>query len=467
MVSHPEEYQGRLNLVLKFSRLIRTARVYDPDNETANRHLEECFRLFSAISKQERRLSIRVLMDAVFVNEERVRISRDNYQSVRLIMDEFRGNMIGEALFGEGFSREDLKGFVYLLVRNEEGDRERRGALADELIRRKIYSISVKPFDPVFTDEKLRKERAKKIYFRSIALVKEVCQSLMEDKPLAIRKAKRLTQSMVDLLRYERVALLGLSTVKNYDDYTYNHSVNVCIYALALGEKLGFSKKSLAELGLAALFHDVGKVKIPDTILKKPEKLNRVEWEIVKSHPMAGVEEILHFRQFAEVHPRILFGIFDHHLNFNISGYPSLKRKKKQTLFGKIVTIADVYDALTTPRCYRKEVYSPVEALKLMWKECGVHFDPILFKVFVNAIGVYPIGSLVQLDNDEMGVVCGNAPDPRLLDRPQILTVVPGGGKGEVVNLSERDEETGGFKRNIVRCLDPKKYDVVVQEPFL
>jgi HD-GYP domain-containing protein (c-di-GMP phosphodiesterase class II) len=182
---------------------------------------------------------------------------------------------------------------------------------------------------------------------------------------------------------------------------------------------------------------------------------------------MVGVEEILEFHQFAEVHPRILFGIFDHHLNFNTSGYPSLKRKKKQTLFGRIVTIADVYDALTTPRCYRPEVYSPVDALKIMWKESGVHFDPILFKVFVNAIGIYPIGSLVQLDDDKLGVVCETPASPKLLDRPKVFSIAPDGERGDAINLSERDEKTGGFKRSIVRCLDPKKYKIVTQEQFL
>jgi len=185
---------------------------------------------------------------------------------------------------------------------------------------------------------------------------------------------------MVDLLLSDKVPLLGLANIKNYDEYTYNHSVNVTIYSLALGARLGFSKKILAELGLAALFHDVGKTRIPDSILKKPDKLSEVEWEIIRSHPMIGVEEILEYHQFAEVPPRILSAIFDHHLNFNISGYPQLKRKKKQTLFGRIITLADVYDAMTTPRCYRKWVYSPVDALKVMWKECGVHFDPSLFK---------------------------------------------------------------------------------------
>jgi HD-GYP domain-containing protein (c-di-GMP phosphodiesterase class II) len=442
-------------------------KIFNPENKTIHRQLEKCLHFLWAISEKEKRISLRVVMDAIFVNEERIRVSRGTYQNIKLIIDELKEKMIGEVVFMEGVSLEDLKGFLYLLLENEWEAEDSGHQLTSELIKKNIYSIAVKPFDRISTDVKRGKKEAKKIYFRSIALVKEACQSLLEDKPLPLRKAKRLIQSMVDLVLYDKAGLQGLSTIKNYDDYTYNHSVNVSIYSITLGTKLGFSKKLLAELGLVGLFHDLGKVKVPETILKKPDKLSDVEWEIVKSHPMVGTEEILECREFAAMHPRILFGIFDHHLNFDISGYPSLKRKKKQTLFGRIITIADVYDALTTARCYRKEPYSPVDALKLMWKGCGVHFDPTLFKVFINAIGIYPIGTLVQLDTEELGIVHKANPRPKLLDRPTVLTVAKEEAGRRTINLSEKDEKTAGFKRSIVRCLDPKKYDICVQEYFL
>jgi HD-GYP domain-containing protein (c-di-GMP phosphodiesterase class II) len=292
-----------------------------------------------------------------------------------------------------------------------------------------LYRAAIKPFEAIFIDEKLRKNEAKKVYFRSIAMVKEVCQNLMENKPLPIRKAKRLSQTVVDWVLKDEAALLGLSSIKNYDDYTYNHPVNVSIYSLIVGVKLGFSKKILVELGMASLLHDVGITKIPDAILKKPCKLNEVEWKIVKSHPAIGVEKILEFPELADVYPRILFGIFDHHLNFDLSGYPTIRRRRKQTLFGRIITIADAYDAMTTPRCYRKEPYSAVNALKLMWKECGVHFDPTLFKVFVNAMGIYPIGSMVQLDGDELGIAY-KINRPKALKPSYHSNRYQGGGQG-------------------------------------
>lgn len=102
-----------------------------------------------------------------------------------------------------------------------------------------------------------------------------------------------------------------------------------------------------------------------------------------------------------------------------------------------------------------------------MWKKCGVHFDPILFKVFVNAMGIYPIGSLVQLDGDELGIVYDTNPDSRLIDRPTVFTITGEGARGQTIDLSDKDERTGAFKRSIIRCLDPKKYNISVQEHFL
>jgi HD-GYP domain-containing protein (c-di-GMP phosphodiesterase class II) len=466
MVIDQDLYKTRLEFVLKLSLLIRTIKIFNPQNETIDRQLKKCSWLIWTISKKEKRLSLRVLRDSLFVNQERIRVTRDTYGNIKLIIDELKRRMVGEVLFMEGISPGDLKCFLYLLVENEQVEQEEVHKLTRQLIKNNIHSITVKSFDSILNEERHGREEAKKVYFRAIMIAREACENLLADKPLPLRKAKRLVQSMVDLLVADEAALLGLSTIKNYDDYTYNHSVNVSIYSLSLGAKLKLSKRVLAELGLAALLHDLGKVKIPDTILKKPEKLDGIEWEFVRSHPMIGVEEILELRQFAELHPRVLFGIFDHHLNFDASGYPSLKRKKKQTLFGKIIAIADVYDALTTARCYRNEVYSPEDALRLMWRECGAHFDPTLFKVFVNAIGIYPVGTLVQLDSTEVGVVYGTNTDPKLLDRPTVLTINEERAKRGTINLSETDERTGEFKRSIVRCLDPKKHNICVQEYF-
>ena len=168
--------------------------------------------------------------------------------------------------------------------------------------------------------------------------------------------------------------LLGMTTIKNYDEYTFNHCVNVSIYSLAIGRRLGLSRKILTELGITALLHDIGKSKIPRETLNKPGSLNGEEWNLMKKHSLMGVEIVLNLKQLGEINPRMVIGIFDHHLKNDPSGYPKLFRKKEIGLFGQIIQIADAYDAMTTPRIYKKVPYTPEQALAIMLKERNVQF---------------------------------------------------------------------------------------------
>jgi putative nucleotidyltransferase with HDIG domain len=260
-----------------------------------------------------------------------------------------------------------------------------------------------------------------------------------------------------------------MTTIKNYDEYTFNHSVNVSIYSLAMGKRLGFSKKTLTELGITALLHDIGKSKIPREVLNKPASLNDEEWGMMKKHPLTGVEIVLNLKQLGEINPRMVVGIFDHHLKSDLSGYPKLFRKKEVSLFGRIIQIADSYDAMTTPRIYKKTPYTPEQALALLLRERTVHYDPVLLKIFIGLVGIYPIGSLVLLNTRELGIVYKPSHDPRWLDRPTVILVArseKGDVKKEVVDLTETDG-AGRYKRSIVKTLDPFQYHIDITKHFL
>ena len=140
-------------------------------------------------------------------------------------------------------------------------------------------------------------------------------------------------------------------------------------------------------------------------VLNKPGAINEEEWQVMKKHPLSGVEIVLNLRQLGEVNPKMVFGIFEHHLKNNLSGYPRLFRKKEINLFGQIIQIADGYDAMTTPRVYKQTSYTPEQALAVMIKDKGIYFDPILLKVFIGLVGIYPIGSLVLLNTNQLGIV--------------------------------------------------------------
>jgi HD-GYP domain-containing protein (c-di-GMP phosphodiesterase class II) len=224
----------------------------------------------------------------------------------------------------------------------------------------------------------------------------------------------------------------------------------------------------LTELGLTALFHDVGKSKIPIEVLNKPGALDEKEWALMKKHPMAGVETVLNLKQLAEINARMVIGIFDHHLKYNLTGYPNLHHKKEASLFGRILQIVDAYDAMTTPRVYKKVPFTLEQTLAIMLKESGIHFDPILFKVFVSLVGVFPIGSMVLLDSSEVGIVYKSHPDPKWIDRPQVILLAKDGTEGErkILDLSETDQN-GHFKWSIVKTLDPNQYHIDVVKYFL
>ncbi len=189
----------------------------------------------------------------------------------------------------------------------------------------------------------------------------------------------------------------------------------------------------------------------------------------MKKHPLAGVEIVLNLKQLGEINPRMVVGIFDHHLKSDLSGYPKLFRKKEVSLFGRIIQIADSYDAMTTPRIYKKTPYTPEQALAIMLREKTVHFDPLLLKIFIGLVGIYPIGSLVLLTTRELGIVYKPSHDAKWLERPTVI-VVARGAKGdvkkEVVDLTETDG-AGHYKRSVVKTLDPYQYHIDIAKYFL
>jgi putative nucleotidyltransferase with HDIG domain len=237
----------------------------------------------------------------------------------------------------------------------------------------------------------------------------------------------------------EESALLGLANIKNYDEYTFNHSVNVAIYTIALGQRIGFSKKHLSYLGMAGLLHDVGKTKIPTEILNKTEKLTTQEWAVIRSHPVIGAEIVMRVKEWGELSTRMMDAAFEHHLKYDLTGYPKLARKRNTSLCGRIIALVDFYDALIRPRVYRSFPFVSEKILGLMLEKAGKDFDPALVKVFINMVGIFPLGTLVSLNTNEMGIVIQIQEDPELIDRPKVCLLHYSDGeyrKGRVVAYS-------------------------------
>jgi putative nucleotidyltransferase with HDIG domain len=458
--------------VSAFYRLLRGTTLYNRKNLVIDRLTQECLQVINTVVKSEGRLSLKIVRDNFFFNNVMIQVKVDQYSILKGFLQEMKNRWIGELEFTEEIEGEKLKDFVYLLSALEENNESNYLYVMRQLEHKGIEAVNAGKLE-VFKDEEVyvssedQKQYSKEVYFESISLVKDVVESVKHQKLLNVRKAKRLMQNAVNALVQDESTLLGLANIKNYDEAIFNHSVNVSIYAIAIGQRIGVPKRYLSHLGMAALFHDIGKTKIPKEILNKTGKLLPEELAMMRLHPIFGVETVMAMKEWGELSSRMIDAAFEHHLKYDLTGYPKPTQKRRLTLFGRIIAVADFYDTLVRPRGGNRFPYVSEKILGIMLERSGKDFDPALVKVFINMIGVFPLGTLVLLNTNEIGIVIQIQEDTELLDRPKVILLYYSDGeyhKGEMVDLREVDEPTGEFKRNIVKTLDPNQYHINVSE---
>ena len=461
--------------IIKFSRLLKGTVIYDRKNVNIDRLTQECLPVVNEIIRSEGNLFFKIVRDNYFFNNIRIQVKADKFPIFKAFAQELRKRWVGEIEISQAVSGEDLKDFAYLLFGLEANNESNALYVMKQLEYRDINGIHVGKLEffkdeEIYVDSEDQKRQSREIYFKSVNLVREVTESIKNQKMLNVRKAKRLMQNAVNSILQDETTLLGLATIKNYDEYTFNHSVNVAIYAIAIGQRVGIPKKQLSHLGMAGLFHDIGKVQIPKEIINKTGKLTPEEWALVRAHPVIGAKAVMKMKEWGELSTRMIHGAFEHHLKFDLSGYPKLTRKLKLSLFGRIISLADFYDALVRPRVYNRFPYVSEKILGIMLGRSGKDFDPALVKVFINMLGIFPLGTLVLLDTNEMGIVTKIHEDPELIDRPEVCLISYSEGeyrRGKVVDMAETDEATGKYKWTIMKTLDPNEYNINVAEFLL
>ncbi|MDH4218684.1 MAG: HD-GYP domain-containing protein, partial [Candidatus Aminicenantes bacterium] len=322
------------------------------------------------------------------------------------------------------------------------------------------------PFEETQSSEK----NAKKIFFLGIVHLKEMFEYIKRGEKIPLSTTRRLMQSIFNHIVNNESFTYGLTTIKNFDEYTLNHSINVCILSISLGRRLGLDRNELAELGISAFFHDFGKTEIPKEILGKPGKLDEQEREVIEKHPHLGAEKLIQLKETSHLPMRAINVAMEHHVKEDLTGYPKYQKKRHINLYSKIVKICDVYDAMTTHRPYRTEVFTRDETLSMMMKNNGTDFDPIILKVFANMVGTYPVGTLVLLNTGEIGIVVETSTDPSKLLRPKIKIIADEEGNkidGDIMDLSKRDLQKKTYTSRIVKSLDPQKYKIQVSDYFI
>ena len=242
---------------------------------------------------------------------------------------------------------------------------------------------------------------AKKLHAKAKKAVVSIFKDVRMGNALKFDDAVSLVNEINQSIIRNPSALICLSRLKTADNYTYLHSVSVCVLMIALGRQLGMKDDMLKQAGIAGLLHDIGKVFIPDEVLNKPGKLTDEEFNIVKMHPVKGWEFL---KDSGEVSDLILDVCRHHHERVDGMGYPDKLSGEALTLFARMGAVCDVYDAITSNRSYKKG-WEPVESIRKMAEWNNGHFDEVVFHAFVKTVGIYPTGTLLKLKSGRLGVV--------------------------------------------------------------
>ncbi|MBE9541778.1 MAG: HD-GYP domain-containing protein [Proteobacteria bacterium] len=453
-------------LIYQLFVLFKTSKNYNEGHSAMKAPTRNLLDTVNKISKSDEEASLTLKGGYMLLGEERLKPDSAGFEGFKFLMEEMKSYYIGNITFSKGIKEDEIGKLPYIFAavkpeQSEDTFEDLKTKFAEKGVHN--IEISLLPEDEAEEKELDSKGQAKRLYSQTLNVASEAMEDAKMGKTLKLKKAKRAVQGMVDQLLTTETNLLGLTTIRCHDEYTFNHSVNVCILSLAIGQRIGLSRDILCQLGIAALFHDLGKADVPLEILNKPSSFDKEEWEIMQKHPVFGVRKLMQLKGLDALNARVVTGAFEHHLNYDLSGYPKVAYGRPISLFGSIISIADCYDGLTSSRVYSRTPHTPDEAINFMMARSGKAYDPVLMKLFVNCIGIYPVGSLLLLNTGEFAVIMENHPDTESWNTPKIKIISTASGgeiDGPIIDLQEESE------RSITRTLGPEKYGIEVSKYF-
>jgi HD-GYP domain-containing protein (c-di-GMP phosphodiesterase class II) len=482
-IEHNKAGEALLNAI---NSLTQIAKMHSDNNDLLVEGAQKFVRLIKMLGQKRTQVSIQHAHSGFYFLDEKLRIRPANTRLFNRMLRFLENRQIYGLHFQPDLSKAAPQKIItfFRLTEQAIGHEDPAGWLALQCEENDLNWVTIDQVPPAQLADPsrpaddfsqidaltLQKAKVRKAYSHTLSSVKEVARKLSANQGAGMRNCVRLVQQMVDVISDDETLFLGISTIRIFDDYTYVHSLNVSILAMCLGTRIGLGHGALEKLGLCGLFHDLGKVAIPKELLNKRGGLSREEFDLLRTHSMHSARLILKLRAKRDRKVKLLVPPFEHHMGFDHSGYPRVTAGPGISLFGRILTIADVYDAITSPRIYREEVMSPDRALAHMMGQAGTYFDPILLKVFFDMLGVYPVGTLLQLDSGEMGIVIkpsGGADRTRPVIQLLEPDTQPTYKKGAIVDLSECDQLTGQPFRNIARSMHPSAMGIQAAEFLL
>ena len=324
-------------LVNGLAVLIKTAQIHNLNNISVSNSIKKILDTLNSLLSEDT-VTLELVGEFFHVDGSRVRYSMDFIFNYDFLIKEFKKRQLGSIIFDDILNENDIRDMVKAIM-SSGFDEEPYEVLFNEV--EKIEHISIGPLRQVKEDgtEYDRKKIIKKTYFNAVSLTKNISKQISSGEKVSIKKVKRVMETIVNQIIEEESMLIGMTTIKDYDEYTYNHSVNVSVLAIALGHRIGLEKKTLTELGLSALLHDMGKTEVPKEILNKPVEFTEDDWKVIMQHPAWGAHAIFKMKGVDRVSMSAFISAFEHHLNYDLSGYPKVRNNFSLDLFSRIIAI--------------------------------------------------------------------------------------------------------------------------------
>ena len=442
--------------------VLRSMRLYPVENVQVQQAIDDLHAQMVTLLESEGAFDLSISGDFFFLNETRLRLDLSNFSTFGNLASVLTNHGIGEVGVVPGVEPEEWAPFVALLLANPKDDPF--PAFIDLLSQTPAEHIDVRPPGESQEPEPVERDsltEAKGTYAQSVKVAKDVLTGLRLGKAVNARKVKRAVQGIVDQVLDNESSMVTMTTLRGFDEYTFTHSVNVCIFSVVIGQRLGFTKLQLYELGLGALLHDIGKMRVDTEIINKAGGLTEEEWTQLKDHPTEGLLLLFEMRGLSDVPFRQMLMAYEHHMKIDLSGYPQNERTRELGLFSKIVAVADGFDAGTSVRSYQYEPWPPDEVLKEMRDNPRRGFDQLIVKALITSTGVYPVGTLVILDTHELAVVSKTHSEIEHLHRPMVKVISDPKG-GPLKTPLTVDLSLG--ERTIVRTTDAQKYGIRVSD---
>ena len=430
-------------LLRRLAAALRSAQLYSKGHPIIGRNLESLSTAIQLLHSLEASTIVGIVGDEVVVDDTPIR----NVENLGPLIKRLQQAGIERITIDRGVTLDELRSFVDTVSLADSSRASPFPALAHIRVGRVSIEQRV---EGSLTDM----ATIKQLYSDATSAAGSVWDSAQTEGKPDVTVARTMIDGLAQAVAQNRTALLALTTLKNYDNYTFTHMVNVSILTMGQARGLGIDGALLREFGLAALMHDIGKVRTPLEILNKPEKLTDSEYDIMKRHVVDGAEILRKTPDVPTLAPVIAF---EHHLRIDGSGYPGSVVRASLNVGTMLCSIADVYDAMRSQRAYQQAF--PTDRILQVLKR-HEQFDEHLVRRFAQLLGIYPAGNLVRLNTGEVAVVRKvYAPDPH---RPQVRILFGRDGKrldlSYDVNLWDAQDADTSRATSIIAPVDPAQY---------